>query len=434
MTYRYAEFTAGVAKPAAVVVALDPLWAIAFAAAFVASILLTSRRPSYGIAALLIAQPFDFSHYLFDTTVTLPKVVLLGTLLALAARGGWSEALSARPVRAVAIALLLFAAVVALTITVADYRGVALRETMKWVEYFALFCAVCVAYPRDPNDVLLVRAWSGVTLLVALLALLEYVVGAGSGIAIGGHVVPRIAGPLEGPNQLAGYLETSIAVFCAWCAGSQALRASLVIALCVLALTFSRGGAIGACLAIATVLSLSPSSRRSLLAPLCIGIPLAAISAGAWFAATRIPGALPAAPTWLYAGGVGYRPELWRAAIVLWKQHPWLGIGAGNYEFELARAGVTGVRTHANSWYLQSLAEGGIALFVTTLALVGTMLVTLARRVSRAHPWQLAALAATIALAIHQIADDLVFYPKVAGVWWIVVALGVSACPKRGST
>jgi O-antigen ligase len=434
MPYGYAGFTAGVAKPAAVVVALDPLWAIAFAAAFVASMLLTMRRASYGIASLLFVQPFDFPHYLFDTTITLPKVVLLGTLLALAARSGWVEALCARPVRPVAVALLLFAAVVALTIGVADYRGVAIRETLKWVEYLALFCAVCVAYRRDPNDFLLVHVWSGVTFLVALLALLEYAFGAGSAIAIGGHVVPRIAGPLEGPNQLAGYLETSIAVFCAWCGRSRELPIALVVALCVLALTFSRGGAIGACVVIATVLTLRPASRKSLLAPLVTGIPLAAASVCAWLVAAKIPGALPVAPSWLYAGGVGYRGELWHAAIVLWKRHPWLGVGAGNYEFELARAGVAGVQTHANSWYLQSLAEGGIVLLLATLALVGTTIATLATRARQAHPWQLAALAAAIALAIHQIADDLVFYPKVAGVWWIAIALGVSAMVSRSAT
>lgn len=395
--------------------------------------LLTMRRASYGVAALLLVQPFDFSHYVFDTTVSLPKVVLLGTLLALAAQTGWRQALSARPVRAVSVALIVFTAIVALTITVAAYRGAAVRETMKWVEYFVLFCSACVAYRRDPNDLLLLRAWSGITLLVAMLALLEYVVGAGSAIAIGGHVVPRIAGPIEGPNQLAGYLEISIAVFCAWSGRSRELPVALVIALCALALTFSRGGAIGACIVIATVLAVSPSSRRSLLAPLCVGIPLAAACAGAWFAAARIPGALPVAPSWLYAGGVGYRGELWHAAIELWKRHPWLGVGAGNYEFELARAGVIGVRTHANSWYLQSLAEGGIALAVATLALVGTMLATLATRVRLAHPWQLAAFAATFALAIHQTADDLVFYPKVAGVWWIAVALGVESLASRST-
>lgn len=395
--------------------------------------LLVMRRASYGIAALVAAQPFDFQHYVFDTTVTLPKVVLLGTLLGLAARPGWYEPLSARSVRAVAIALLVFAVIVALTIGVAEYRGIAVRETMKWIEYLALFCAVCVAYRRDPNDALLVHVWSGVTLVVALLALLEYAFGAGSGIAIEGHVVPRIAGPLEGPNQLAGYLETSIAVFCAWCSRSRELPVALVVALCVLALTFSRGGAIGAVFAIATVLALSPAARKTLLAPLCIGIPLAAASVGAWLAIARIPGVLPVAPSWLYAGGVGYRGELWHAAVVLWKRHPWLGVGAGNYEFELVNAGVTGVQTHANSWYLQSLAEGGVVLFAATLALVGTMLVTLARNVRQANPWQLAALAATIALAIHQVADDLVFYPKIADVWWIAVALGVGAMARRTS-
>lgn len=412
---------------------LDPLWAIAFGIAFIASLALTTRRTSYGVAALVLVQPFDFSHYLFDTTVTLPKVVLVGVLLGLAARPGWRDAISAPAVRAVFLALAAFTLIVAITISVADFRSVAIRETLKWIEYFALFCAVCVAYRRDPNDALLVHAWTVATFLVALSALVQDFVGANSGIVVSGHVVPRAAGALEGPNQLAGYLGVSIAVFCAWCVRGKELPVAIVVALCTLALTFSRGGAIGAVIAIATIAIANPASRKALVAPLCAGIPLAVACTIAWFEAARVPALLPVAPKWLSAGGVGYRGELWRAAIFLWKQHPLLGVGAGNYEFELPRAGVAGVRTHANSWYLQSLAEGGIALFLATLVLVGVMVKTLSTRLHNAQPWQLAALAATLGLAIHQIVDDMVFYPKVAGAWWIAVALGVSAMAKRAS-
>ena len=45
-----------------------------------------------------------------------------------------------------------------------------------------------------------------------------------------------------------------------------------------------------------------------------------------------------------YAGGVGNRGDLWRAAVYFFRKHPLLGIGAGNYELELANAGVYGVR------------------------------------------------------------------------------------------
>src|SRR5581483_5443260 len=125
----------------------------------------------------------------------------------------------------------------------------------------------------------------------------------------------------------------------------------------------------------------------------------------------------------LYAGGVGNRSELWAAAWRMWRTHPILGIGAGNFELELPRYGVYGVRTHANSWYLQSLAEGGIVLFTATLTLVAASIGVFVRRPAIARlrtgsPWVLAAVAAGVALALHQVVDYLVFYPKVAAAWW----------------
>lgn len=123
--------------------------------------------------------------------------------------------------------------------------------------------------------------------------------------------------------------------------------------------------------------------------------------------------------------GVGTRPELWRAAIILWKQHPLFGVGAGNFELEIAQTGVRGVRTHANSLYLQALVEGGIPLFAATLWLVFVSITTFLRE-RLESPFVLAALAAGVALGLHQVVDFLTFYPKVGAQWWIVMALGAA--------
>jgi O-antigen ligase len=125
---------------------------------------------------------------------------------------------------------------------------------------------------------------------------------------------------------------------------------------------------------------------------------------------------------------VGNRPELWRAALFFFKEHPLLGIGAGNYELELPLAGVFGVRTHANEWYLQQLAEGGLILFAATIAFIVSVVRSLLRDV-RSSPWRVAALAVTAALCIHQLADFLVFYPKIGLPWMILIGLGIAATP-----
>jgi O-antigen ligase len=398
-----------------------------FMAALIAAMLLATRRASYGITALILVQPFDFPRYVFGTSVTLPKVVLLGVLLGLAAQTGWRDALSRQRIRTVLIALAVFTAVVGITILVAAHRAAAVRETLKWLEYLALFAAVCVAYRRDRNDRLLLRVWAATATLVMLTALVQEIIGAPSGLSMNGHIVPRIAGVLEGPNQLGGYLEISIAVFCAWSLRSRLAAATLVLALCTLALTFSRGGILGAGVAVVTILVARSDVRRAALRPVAAGVACAVLLVAAWIWIAHLPNALPPRPSVEYAGGVGYRPELWRAAIALWQRHPILGVGAGNYQLELSQAGLLGVQTHANSWYLESLSDGGIVLFLATIGLIAAVLVSLVARLQNGSPWQLAAFAGSLALAVHQVVDYMVFYPKVGGPWWILVALGVSA-------
>ncbi len=433
------DFTTEGAKPAIVVhylpvidrillpEPLDPLWTMLFLAAFLAAVVATVRRPSYGIFLLVCAQPFPLDHYLFDTTVTFPKVVLLGVAIGLW-QVGWKAALRERPVRNILIALLAVALVVAATIAVAAHRDAAIRETFKWIEYAALFAVVCVAYRRDPNDRLLLYGWAGVTLAVSLLALLQEGIGAPSALVVNGAIVPRIAGPLDGPNQLAAYYEIALAALCAWYVRDRFVAVTIVVALCALALTFSRGGIAGTAIALGIVFAVRADARRALMLPLATGALLGAACVGIWDVLAHVAAkALPGATSNRYAGGVGYRSELWRAAIALWRRHPLLGIGAGNYELELPHVGLLGVRTHANSWYLQALAEGGIALFLATIALVLTLLRCLATKLREAAPWQIAALAASLAVVLHQVVDYLVFYPEVAGPWWILVALGASS-------
>lgn len=429
MTYRPVVDRFVVAPP------LDPTAAAFFVVAFIVSAVLTARRPSYGLAALFITVPIAFAHVAVGTELTLPKCVVLGVLLGCTTYTGNRNLLRRAPAPLIVSALTLFAIVTALTAIDAAYIGPVVRETLKVVQYAAFFVAAFLCYSLDRDDRPLVIAIALAAILVSASALAQEVLGAPSGLYIGSAIVPRIAGLLEGPNQLSGYYEVTIAALGAWglARPSRLLGVALAASVCADILTFSRAGWIGLAIVLAVLIFAGGASAWRALAPAAIGLIVGIAGAAGWALYAHTPSVLRASlePT-LYAGGVGNRGELWHAAMRMWLARPVLGVGAGNFERLLPAYGISAVRTHANSWYLQSLAEGGVLLFFATLALLGAIVLSLLdgrplERLRRASPWVLAALAATVALALHQTVDYLLFYPKIGGAWWLLLGTAAAA-------
>lgn len=418
---------------------LDPFSAVLLAAAFIAAAALTLRRPAFGLGALLIATPFDFSRDVFATTIGLPKCVLLGVLLALTAYPAVWRGLRRPPAAPIFAALLVYLTATALSAAGAAHLGPVLRETLKWAQYAAIFAAAFCCYRLDDDDGALLTCAALAAIAVCISALAQELAGAPSGLYIGSAIVPRIAGVLEGPNQLAAYCAIAAALLGAWAVVRPAPLTALALGLltCTDLLTFSRAGILT--LAIVFVLVVLWDGRRAwpALRPALFGAVAGLIGCAWWAIYAHTPGVLriSLAPS-AYAGGVGNRGELWRAAWRMFLARPLLGVGAGNFELDLPKFGVYGVRTHANSWYLQSLAEGGIVLFGATLALIAAAIGAFARRpfvagLRAQPPWVLAAVAASVALALHQVVDDFVFYPKVGAPWFLL--LGIAAAARRSA-
>ncbi len=418
----------------AIPIPLDPWSATIFVAAFVAAAVVTWRRPAYGLGGLIVAMPFALYREVAGTTVTLPKAVLIGVLIGLAVYPGWIQRLRERPMPLLLGALGVYIAVTALSGVDALHPGATVRETLKFVEYAALLIAAYSCYRVDPDDRAVAGAVAVAAIAVAITALAQEVTGAPSGLYVGKAIVPRIAGVLEGPNQLAGYFQVAIATLGAWAVArrSALIDAGLGLATCADVLTFSRAGLFG--LAVVGAVLVIAGGRPALksLKAAYYGLAAGLAVVGWWsFYAHTVNVLRVSLEESAYAGGVGDRGELWRAAWRMWRARPWLGVGAGNYELELPLYGAPGLRTHANSWFLQSLAEGGVALFAATLALVAASIAAFARRLGAGSPWTLAAFAAGIALAVHQIADYLVFYPKVGGPWWLLIGIAAAAIARN---
>ncbi|MBV8148154.1 MAG: O-antigen ligase family protein [Candidatus Eremiobacteraeota bacterium] len=408
---------------------LDPLSAVVFVAFFAGAAFVTSRRAAYGACVLVLITPFALYHTLFAADVTLPKAVLLGVLAGLTTYPGTARLLLRRPMPLLLGAIAFYLLATALSGLGALHLDLALRETFKVVEYGLFFVAAYLCYRIDPDGPLVIGALAAVTIVVSLTALAQEFLGAPSGLYVGRAIVPRVAGALEGPNQLAGYFEVAIAAAGAWAASRRTtlIAVALFLATAADVLTFSRSGLLGLGVVALVVLAAGGRSAARSLRPALAGFVAGLAGIAGWGVYAQSANVFRVSFESAYAGGVGNRAELWLAAWKMWSAHPLLGIGAGNYELELPLYGVMGVRTHANSWYLQSLAEGGLLLFAATIALIASSIATFARGIRAASPWAVAALAATIALALHQIGDYLVFYPKVGEAWMVLLGLAAAS-------
>jgi O-antigen ligase len=383
-------------------------------------------RPAYALALLLALDPFDFSRAVGPTTLGLPKAALIGLLLGLAVRRAPLRPLRGPVAGPVALGALAIVIATSLAATQADYLSPALREIVKALEYLAAFAGAVVAVSADPDERVLGFALALSASAVALLALGQEFGGSTSALVIHGRVVPRIAGPLEGPNQLAGYFDVVLPVLLALMLRARLRVLAPALILCAVAdvLTLSRAGILAGFIGCAAVVALGGEAGRVKRYAVVLGsvllvvfLALGAMGLLQRFASFDSEGQM---------GGLGTRSELWRAALKMWLAHPVLGVGGGNYELELPRAGVTDAQTHANSLYLQSLAEGGLLLFAAVTGTLLAALVTLRRRVA-GSALALGALGATLALALHQIFDLLVFFPKVGLLWWLVLGAGAAS-------
>src|SRR5579871_6738665 len=236
---------------------LSALQGSCFALAFIAGIAATWLRPVYGVGGLIILDPFDLSYGVGGTTLTVPKAYLVGFLLGLALRRCSPRPLWNPTVRPILIGAAAIVVATSLAATQATTQAPALREIAKAVEYFFVFAGTAVAFAADPDERIFGAALALGAVLVSLAAMSQEFTGTSSALYMGARVFPRIAGPLEGPNQLAGYFDAVLPVLLALVLGAER-RGWLLTALLVCALadvlTLSRAGVLAALVGIAAVL------------------------------------------------------------------------------------------------------------------------------------------------------------------------------------
>lgn len=390
--------------------------------------LLLARRPKWMWISVLLSAPFLFPVPVYGTTISLEKIVIVLAAVALLLRKDFRTVALYGSGRWMLGALLLFIVDMALSSVGAHFHGAAIRETLKAAEYAAAFAIVYGAYLVDPDEAALQSTLIALTCIVSFLAFAQPFAEPVQRTLVSGHIVARIAGPLEGPNQLSAFLGILLVALIALAKRfTEPLALALGLGIVALALTFSRGGiaafVFGA--AVAVALRVWPQRKIAVAATaavICGGLLVLTIVAALKFpdpALDRIFGSSDA-----FNGGLGSRTALWHAAVLLWRMHPVLGVGPGNYEL-LVGALLPGVRTHANGYFFQILAEQGVAGVVLLLALVIVPAAIFIRNAN--NRFGIAGFAVVAALGFHQLLDGLLLYPKVGIEYWGCIAIAAAA-------
>ena len=393
------------------------------------------QRPALAPCLLVVVDPFALTRYVGHTTITSFKVVLVGALVGLLVRGAaaWPRDRTAGGTLAV-LALVVLAT--AATIPHAAFRAPAQRETLKALEYLVVFVVGWWSARGIRGASRLVGVACGAAVVLVTLDALRDYLHPQSGMWINNVRLVRLAGHLEGPNQLAAWLGIALPASIAELAWWPAVLIVTAVGGAAVALTFSRGGIAQTGIALIGTAWVRGTQHRRLPVAAAIAATVVAsgLALGAFALATRSQeglshvGSLSASVDY---GGTGTRAILWHAAEEMGRTHPVLGVGAGNFELLLQRYGAPPhVRTQANSLYLEAWADGGSVLLGATLlaGLVPPLLLVRAR----GAPFALVIGFAGLALAAHGLIDDVTFYTKVGQLWWVLA--GVAAASAGGSS
>lgn len=353
----------------------------------------------------------------------------------------WSRRLWRYEPQALALlgALLAYLAVIILSVTVAITRAPVIKEALKWGEVVAVVSAAWLFIRTERQALWL--AWAAVLVGVAeaLLGCAQDVLATGL-LGPGGANI-RVFGTFDQPNPYGGYLNLSLPIALAlalfgrdprmrWVAGGAS-----ALMLFALDLSDSRGALLGLVAALVVLAAVGWRFERKALLALLIGIPLFATL---WFThliPSRIEDKLLAQ---FRVNDVSLTAQLndanystierlahWVAGLRMFRAHPLLGVGAGNYGAAYQRYKVPGwdeSLTHAHNYYINVAAETGALGLLAFLAVVAVAL-WLAWRATRATDWRRAGqgalagidaravaigcAAVIVALCVHNMTDDL---------------------------
>lgn len=349
-------------------------------------------------------------------------------LFALAGAAAWSAVWLERPALGPAAAWLPWLGWALLSTLASSQPLAGLPVIARWSAVLACASLAAAWKPKERKD------WLRALLLVAAaLAAAALITGAANGEfrnAMTGLIPPYY-------NYTAFVLAAAAAAAAAWILhprgprGFEANAAAAVIALAALCLVLARSR--GAWLGLGAASALW-SARRFGPRALAAAAVAAALFGGA-LAGGLLPGSIEDVLFKKYRVHAEVRPRLWRAAVGIVSESPWLGTGPGSFSVGFRRRPVPlvdgaarwGMSTdYAHSEPLQAAAETGWAGLALWLLGAGAALRALFGRAGD-DPIAEAAAAAAAAMTAQLAIDNMLQIPALAVLW--LTALTLAAAP-----
>jgi putative inorganic carbon (HCO3(-)) transporter len=460
----------GAGSVLAVSIALLPLtWASLLVLGSI-TLVVTLVRPQFGVLLLVPAVPFGS---LRQVQLGVMNVGLTEALLALVLAAWLMRMIVRREVRVtlppLGLPMLLFLGAILLSVLVAGSVQYSAKEIIKWLEVLALYLLVVNEMGGQwPRPLIFTFLMTGAVAAVQGIYQFLFQVGPEGFILFDRFM--RAYGTFEQPNPYGGYLGLILPLAVGLVVAGvlrvggpspskgRAVRlwwillaaGSGVLMLAALVMTWSRGAWLGFAAAVAVmVLAVVVRSGRGAV----LGTVFALLTAYILLAGglARVPPSI----SQRFSDFVPYlgvtdvegmeitdanfavleRVAHWQAAWRMWTNHPWLGVGIGNYEPAYSQVALPqwpDPLGHAHNYYLNIAAETGVVGLLAYLLLWGAALVVAWRATRQATGWYwgvaLGVLGVLVHLSTHNFFDNLFVHGMYLHV---AILLGIIAVGRR---
>jgi hypothetical protein len=445
---------------AVAVIALLPLpWAAAIIIGTLVA-MLTLVRPQFGVLLLVPAVPFGS---LRQTTVGVINVGLAEAMLGLVLAAWLMKVLDRQRLTRLiwpplTIPVMAFIGILLLSSLGSSSLKHSIKELIKWVEVLVLYVLVANEM-RGRWSRGLVFVLLGTGAAVALHGIYQFIFQVGpEGFVLFDRFM-RAHGTFEQPNPYAGYLVLVLPVavgllvagiarlggrvrwsWLLWAGGCGFL---MVVALIM---SWSRGAWLGFAAAVAAI-GLAAIARSGRV--VVLGTVATLLVAYLLLVSGSIQ--LPTSILQRFADFLPYlgladvrgmevtdanfavleRMAHWQAAISMWTEHPWLGVGIGNYATVYAKYALPQwplALGHAHNYYLNMAGEAGALGLVAYLTLGAAVFSTVWHATRQYSGWwwgtALGVLGVAVHLAVHSLFDNLYVHAMYLN---LAILLGVIA-------